>query len=125
MVSTAPTDSLSSTNFQRSRSLGGYYKGRDLPQAPPPPPHNSGYPDEAYQVQMMQQGMHPNMAPQIFQHPGSMTPVTFARWQHDVVNGVYGGNFEGNEFPNPRRHNPLYDTPPVSRRTNQSHLLGK
>ena len=41
-----------------------------------------------------------------------------------MVNGVYGGNFEGNEFPNARRHNPLYDTPPVSRRTNHSHLLG-
>ena len=73
---------------------------------------------------MMQQGMPPHMAPQVFQHPGSMTPVTFARWQHDMVNGVYGGNLEGNEFPNARRHNPLYDTPPVSRRTNQSHLLG-
>ena len=73
---------------------------------------------------MMQQVMPPQMPPQIFQHPGSMTPVSFARWQHDMVNGVYGGNFEGNEFPNARRHNPLYDTPPVSRRTNQSHLLG-
>ena len=90
----------------------------------PPQQIPGGYSDEAYQVQMMQQGMPPHMAPQVFQHPGSMTPVTFARWQHDMVNGVYGGNLEGNEFPNARRHNPLYDTPPVSRRTNQSHLLG-
>ena len=128
MVSAAPPEASSSANFQRSKSLGGYYKGRDLPQAPlpPPPPHNSGYPEGSYQVQMMQPAMQHHMATGIFQHPGSMTPVSFARWQHDVVNGSYGGNMgTNNEFPNNRRHNPLYDTPPVARRPNPSHLLGK
>ena len=128
IASVAPMEASSSANFQRSKSLGGYYKGRDLPQAPPPPPppHNSGYPEGSYQVQMMQPAMQHHMAPGIFQHPGSMTPVSFARWQHDVVNGSYGGNMgANNEFPNNRRHNPLYDTPPVARRPNPSHLLGK
>ena len=75
---------------------------------------------------MMQPAMQHHMATGIFQHPGSMTPVSFARWQHDVVNGSYGGNMgANNEFPNNRRHNPLYDTPPVARRPNPSHLLGK
>merc|ERR1719458_1482304 len=63
--------------------------------------------------------------PHMFQHPGSMTPVSFARWQHDVMSGNFVGNMSGgddNEFPNSRRHNPLYDTPPVVRRPNPTQI---
>ena len=40
-------------------------------------------------------------------HPGSMTPLSYAKWQHGVEQG------------HRRKHNPLYDTPPASRRQQQ------
>ena len=118
--------SVNSANFQRSRSLGGYYKGRDLPPAPPPPPphHAGGYQDESYILQGMQADI-PSSALGALQQPGSMTPVSYARWQHDVATGVNDGNMSRNEFPNNRRHNPLYDTPPVARRPNPPYLQGR
>jgi hypothetical protein len=70
-------------NFTRSRSLGGYYAQQPLP----PPVRN-------------QQQHHPR-AP----HGGpggSMTPLSYAKWQHNTNQP-------------PKKYNPLYDTPPSQR----------
>lgn len=82
---------LQAQNFQRSRSLGHYYQQQGMmpPQqqhpVPAPPTrnqHNPHHPASAYMG-------------------GSMTPVSYAKWQHSAAA--------------PRRYNPLYDTPPTQR----------
>ncbi|TRY80477.1 hypothetical protein TCAL_02976 [Tigriopus californicus] len=75
--------------FQRSRSLGGYYNRNG------PPPPVRGHPHLAYRQQ-----------PQVQHHQaaGSMTPISYSRWQHAQ-----------RQEEMPRRHNPLYDTPPTVR----------
>lgn len=69
-------------NFTRSRSLGGYYQQ----QAIPPPIRNQ---------QLMRAGVQGHPQPP----PGSMTPLSYAKWQQS----------------NAKRYNPLYDTPPAQR----------
>lgn len=75
--------------FQRSRSLGGYYN-----RSGPPPPVR-GHPQLMYRQQPQ---VHPHQA------AGSMTPISYSRWQHAQ-----------RQEEMPRRHNPLYDTPPTVR----------
>ena len=65
-------------NFTRSRSLGGYYQQQPQPQQPP----------------MRNQAKVAS--------GGSMTPLSYAKWQHHNQN-------VGKKF------NPLYDTPPTQR----------
>ena len=72
-------------NFTRSRSLGGYYQ-QNQPAAPP-----------IRNQQLLRNQQQPaNQVP----HPGSMTPLSYAKWQHSQP---------------PKRYNPLYDTPPTQR----------
>ena len=78
--------------FQRSRSLGGYYNRggtQPAPQRAQPPVRNQQFVQAA--------------------PVGSMTPVTYSRWQHSQ-----------RQHAEPRRYNPLYDTPPTQR---HAHLL--
>ena len=84
-----PTLSDPNAPFQRSRSLGGYYNRGTAPQPQPVPVRNQ---------QFVQQ------APM-----GSMTPVTYSRWQHSQ-------RHQGE----PRRYNPIYNTPPTQR---HAHLM--
>ncbi len=91
--------------FQRSRSLGGYYN------------RNTGA-SQTMQQQMM--GGAPIRNQHFFQQQqaaaarapmGSMTPVTYSRWQHAQRQGE------------PRRYNPLYDTPPTQRHAHLQQQL--
>lgn len=92
-------DSVIPPAFQRSRSLGGYYnqgRGGQQQQQPLPPPA-------------------PARNQQVLRHPlirqplaaaGSMTPLSYSRWQHALQQ----------EAGAQRGHNALYhDTPPTQR----------
>ena len=75
-------------NFTRSRSLGGYYQqGQPHPHQVPPPGRN-------HQLHRGGLPAGPHQMPQ-----GSMTPLSYAKWQHQA----------------PKKYNPLYDTPPTQR----------
>ena len=94
-------DSIVPPQFQRSRSLGGYYTRQPVQQPQPAPVRN-------------EQHVHPLRLRPHPQAGGSMTPLSYSRWQHaqQQESGV-------------RRYNPLYDTPPTARAANarQQQLL--
>ena len=81
-------------NFTRSRSLGGYYQqGQPHPHQVPPPGRNH----------QLHRGVIPPGGPSGGQMPqGSMTPLSYAKWQHHQHHA-------------PKKYNPLYDTPPTQR----------
>jgi hypothetical protein len=87
-------NSVIPAQFQRSRSLGGYYnnKGQQPQELTQPAPIRN---------------QHLRQQPQLRQQQiagGSMTPLSYSRWQHAQQQEA-----------GPRRYNPLYDTPPTAR----------
>ena len=93
------TDSVIPPAFQRSRSLGGYYNqgrgGQQQQQLPPPAPARN-----------QQVPRHP-LIRQPLAAAGSMTPLSYSRWQHALQQEA-GAQQRG--------YNALYhDTPPTQR----------
>ena len=97
VTTASAADSVIPPAFQRSRSLGGYYnQGRAQQQQPLPPPA----PARNQQVPR-----HP-LIRQPLAAAGSMTPLSYSRWQHALQQ----------EAGAQRGYNALYhDTPPTQR----------
>ena len=97
-VSAGAADSVIPPAFQRSRSLGGYYNqgraaGQPIPAAAAAPARNQQLPRNP-------------LIRQPLAAAGSMTPLSYSRWQHALQQ----------EAGAQRGHNALYhDTPPTQR----------